>query len=491
MRRLAGLLEIAERFPNVYCSVGTHPHHADEEDGIAAAELIELASHPKIVALGEAGLDNFYDNGSPEAQERGFRAHIAAARATGLPLVIHTRDADEACGRILEDEMAKGPFRAVLHCYTGGRDLAMKAIALGLSISFTGILTFKKSQALRDLAAELPADRIMVETDAPYLAPGKFRGKRNEPSYVVEVAKVLAETRGRFAGRDFATDHGKFLPAVQQSAGSESCGMTLTLTVLGCGSSAGVPRPALGWGACDPNNPKNRRRRCSLLAERAGEGGITRIVIDTSPDLREQLIDANVDHIDAVFLTHEHADQTHGIDDLRSVVLHQRRRIPVYLNQSTADHVLLRFSYCFVSPPGSDYPPILDHHSIEAGESRTIEGKGGPVTLSAFIMQHGNIPALGYRIGDAAYTPDVSDIPAESWPYLKDLDLWIIDGLRYAGHPSHFSVNDALAWIDRFKPRRAVITNMHSDLDYEVLRQSLPKGVIPAYDGMRLTLERA
>ena len=153
-------------------------------------------------------------------------------------------------------------------------------------------------------------------------------------------------------------------------------------------------------------------------------------------------------------------------------------------------HILLRFSYCFVAAPGSGYPPILDHHSIEAGESRTIEGKGGPVTLSAFILQHGNIPALGYRIADAAYTPDVNDIPRESWPYLENLDLWIIDGLRYTGHPSHFSVNDALSWIDRFKPRRAVITNMHSDLDYEVLRQSLPPGVIPAYDGMRLTLER-
>jgi TatD DNase family protein len=196
VRRLDGLLSIAQRFPNVYCSVGTHPHHADEEDGIPADELIELTRHPKVVALGEAGLDNFYENGSPQAQERGFRVHIAAARATGLPLVIHTREADEDCGRILEDEMAKGPFRGVLHCYTGGRELAMKAISLGLSISFTGILTFKKSLALRELAAELPADRIMVETDAPYLAPGKFRGKRNEPSYVVEIAKVLAEARG-------------------------------------------------------------------------------------------------------------------------------------------------------------------------------------------------------------------------------------------------------------------------------------------------------
>ena len=196
VRKVDGLLSIAARFPNVYCSVGTHPHNADEEDGITPDELIALTRHPKVVALGEAGLDNFYKDGSPEAQERGFRAHIAAARATGLPLVIHTREADEACGRILEDEIAKGPFKAVLHCYTGGRELAMKAIGLGLSISFTGILTFKNSQAIRDIAAELPADRIMVETDAPYLAPGKFRGKRNEPSFVTETARVLAETRG-------------------------------------------------------------------------------------------------------------------------------------------------------------------------------------------------------------------------------------------------------------------------------------------------------
>jgi phosphoribosyl 1,2-cyclic phosphate phosphodiesterase len=264
--------------------------------------------------------------------------------------------------------------------------------------------------------------------------------------------------------------------------------MTVTLTILGCGSSAGVPRPALGWGRCDPTNPRNRRRRCSLLAERSSKEGITRVVVDTSPDLREQLIDAHVDHIDAVFLTHEHADQTHGIDDLRSVVLHQRRRIPVYLNQSTAKDVMHRFSYCFISPPGSDYPPILTQHSIEAGESQTVDGKGGPLTLSAFIMQHGNIPALGYRIGDAAYTPDVSDIPEQSWPSLQNLDLWIIDGLRYAPHPSHFSVDDALSWIARFKHSRAVITNMHSDLDYEVLRQSLPTGVVPAHDGMRLVV---
>ena len=196
VRKLDGLLRITDRFPNVYCSVGTHPHNADEEDGITADELIALTKHPKVVALGEAGLDNHYTDGSPAAQERGFRAHIAAARATGLPLVIHTREADERCGEILDEEVAKGPFKAVLHCYTGGRELAIKAIDLGLSISFTGILTFKNSQSIRDIAAELPADRIMVETDAPYLAPGKYRGKRNEPSFVTETARVLAETRG-------------------------------------------------------------------------------------------------------------------------------------------------------------------------------------------------------------------------------------------------------------------------------------------------------
>ena len=320
VKRLGGLLAIAERFPNVYCSVGTHPHHADEEDGIPAGELIELAKHPKVVALGEAGLDYFYEHGSREAQERGFRAHIAAARATGLPLVIHTREADEDCGRILEDEVAKGPFRAVLHCYTGGRELAMKAIGLGLSISFTGILTFKKSRS--------PA-RSRRRT------PGRSHHGRNRLalSGARQVSRQAQRTvlRGRsrksaggdarrLAGRDFAPDDGKLLPAIFKSAVAEGCRMTVTLTILGCGSSAGVPRPALGWGACDPNNPKNRRRRCSLLVERTGAHGTTRIVIDTSPDLREQLIDANVDHIDAVFLTHEHADQTHGIDDLRSVV---------------------------------------------------------------------------------------------------------------------------------------------------------------------------
>lgn len=196
VKQIDGLRAIAERYPNVYFSVGTHPHQADEEDGIPAEELIALAQHPKAVAFGEAGLDYFYKHSSPEAQARGVRAHIAAARETGLPLVIHTREADEDCGRILDEEMEKGAFRAVLHCYTGGLALAKKAVAHGLYVSFTGILTFRNSQNVRDVAAEIPLDRIMVETDAPFLAPGKYRGKRNEPSFVTEIAKALAELRG-------------------------------------------------------------------------------------------------------------------------------------------------------------------------------------------------------------------------------------------------------------------------------------------------------
>jgi TatD DNase family protein len=196
VKRHAAVSAIAERFASVFCSVGTHPHNAHEELDVSVQNLVELANKPKVVAIGEAGLDYHYDYSPREAQEQGLRNHIAAARETGLPLVIHSRDADADMAQILEEEMGKGAFPAVLHCFTGGLELAQRAIALGLYISFTGIVTFKKSDALRSIAAALPADRILVETDAPYLAPGPYRGKRNEPSYVVETAKTLAQVCG-------------------------------------------------------------------------------------------------------------------------------------------------------------------------------------------------------------------------------------------------------------------------------------------------------
>jgi TatD DNase family protein len=196
VRRFDRVLRIAEAHDNVFCSVGTHPHYAHEELDVPVEEIIRLSRHPKVVAIGEAGLDYFYDNSPRPAQEQGFRTHIAAARETGLPLVIHARDADSDVAAVLEDEMTRGAFAAVLHCYTGGADLARRGVALGLYISFSGILTFKKSDDLREIAREVPLDRLLVETDAPYLAPGKYRGKRNEPAYVVETAAELARLKG-------------------------------------------------------------------------------------------------------------------------------------------------------------------------------------------------------------------------------------------------------------------------------------------------------
>jgi TatD DNase family protein len=196
VKRHAQVLAITEKIPEVFCSVGTHPHYAHEEPDVDAQKLVGLAKHPKIVAIGEAGLDYFRNNSPREAQAASFRQHIAAARESGLPLVIHSRDCDADMMQILREESGKGAFPAVLHCFTGGRELAFAAIDLGHYVSFTGILTFKNSDALREIAAALPADRIMVETDAPYLAPLPYRGKRNEPAYVVETAKVLADVRG-------------------------------------------------------------------------------------------------------------------------------------------------------------------------------------------------------------------------------------------------------------------------------------------------------
>ncbi|WP_099867765.1 TatD family hydrolase [Pararhizobium haloflavum] len=196
VRRFADILAIAERYDNVYCSVGTHPHNAAEEAGIEAEELIALSQHPKVVAIGEAGLDYHYDKAPRELQAKGFRTHIAAARATGLPLVIHARDADDDVAAILEEETGRGPFPFILHCFSAGRHLAEKGVELGGYVSFSGILTFKKSDELRAIARDVPMNRLLVETDAPYLAPTPHRGRRNEPSYVVHTAKVLADTLG-------------------------------------------------------------------------------------------------------------------------------------------------------------------------------------------------------------------------------------------------------------------------------------------------------
>jgi phosphoribosyl 1,2-cyclic phosphate phosphodiesterase len=262
----------------------------------------------------------------------------------------------------------------------------------------------------------------------------------------------------------------------------------IVATILGCGSSGGVPRIGGDWGTCDPHNPKNRRRRCSLLLEGFSEGSAepTRIVIDTGCDLREQLLDADVDRIDAVLYTHEHADHTHGIDDLRVLALNSRRRIDVYFSQEAANRIVPGFAYCFTAPPGSAYPPILTQHVISAGTPLKVAGPGGDITILPFAQEHGDIVSLGFRIGAFAYSCDISGVPKASEAAVSGLDLWVVDALRPSRHPAHFSLQQSLDAIEKYAPKRAVLTHLHIDMDYETVYAETPEHVEPAYDGMRI-----
>jgi phosphoribosyl 1,2-cyclic phosphate phosphodiesterase len=261
--------------------------------------------------------------------------------------------------------------------------------------------------------------------------------------------------------------------------------MSLTYTILGCGSSMGVPRVALGWGDCDPNNPKNRRRRCSLLITQTNAiGQHTRVLIDVTPDCREQLLDAQVEWLDGVLITHEHADHTHGIDDLRPLFVAKRRRVDVYLDEPTARAMHARFGYCFKSPPGSDYPPIVEEKRLTPGHAVRISGQGGDIEALPMLQHHGDIASLGFRIGNVAYSADIKSLPEESLPLMQGLDVWIVDALRKSPHPSHMNLDEALEWIARVKPKRAILTNLHTDMDYAALRAELPPHIEPGFDGM-------
>jgi len=264
----------------------------------------------------------------------------------------------------------------------------------------------------------------------------------------------------------------------------------LRVTIMGCGSSPGVPRIGNDWGACDPNEPKNRRSRCSLLIERFGKGDTpTTIVVDTGPDFRTQLLAARVNHIDGVIYTHSHADHIHGIDDLRAIWQSSKKLVDIYADAPTINRLEQAFGYCFASPAGSFYPPMLKHHAVEVGAPIKINGAGGPVEIRTFRQVHGDIVTLGLRVGGLAYSCDISDLPPESLDAVRKLDVWIVDALRHRTHPSHFSVAESLDWIGRIKPRRAILTHMHTDLDYQQLCRDLPDHVAPAYDGMQLELD--
>jgi phosphoribosyl 1,2-cyclic phosphate phosphodiesterase len=264
--------------------------------------------------------------------------------------------------------------------------------------------------------------------------------------------------------------------------------MTLRFVILGCGSSGGVPRIGNVWGACDPAEPKNRRRRAALLVERHGPHGVTRVLVDTPPDLREQLLDARVSALDAVIYTHDHADHSHGIDELRVLALAAGRRLPAYMDPPTTANLEARFSYCFTAPEGSLYPPILRPMPIVAGTCFSVPGAGGPIDILPCQQMHGELGSLGFRIGGLAYSPDVSAIPAATVPLLRGLDVWIVDALRQAPHPSHFSLEEALQWIGHLAPKRAILTHLHTDLDYRTLKRQLKPHIEPAYDGMEIEL---
>ena len=259
----------------------------------------------------------------------------------------------------------------------------------------------------------------------------------------------------------------------------------IRVTILGCGSSGGVPRLGGHWGDCDPDNPRNRRRRCSVLVERAGPDGTTSVLIDTSPDLRSQLLDTGTGRLDGVVYTHSHADHVHGIDDLRMIVFNMRARVPVWADGDTQNALLSRFGYAFIQPEGSPYPPILDLKSISGPFE--IDGPGGPIPFVPFEVNHGAIDALGFRIGDLAYLPDVAKIPEDAWTHLQDLDVWIVDALRRSPHPTHSHLENTLEWIAQQAPKRAVLTNMHIDLDYATVEAETPDHITPAYDGMVIT----
>jgi phosphoribosyl 1,2-cyclic phosphate phosphodiesterase len=256
----------------------------------------------------------------------------------------------------------------------------------------------------------------------------------------------------------------------------------LRFTILGCGSSGGVPRLGGHWGDCDPAEPRNTRRRCSLLVERESAAGTTRVLIDTSPDLRAQLLDAGVGDLQGVVWTHAHADHVHGLDDLRMIVFNMRERLRCWADGDTQNDLFSRFGYAFVQPEGSPYPPILQMHTIDGPFE--IDGPGGAIRLQPFKVNHGSIDALGFRIGDLAYLPDVATMSEEAWDAVRDLDCWVLDALRRTPHPTHAHLALSLEWIARADPRRAVLTNMHVDLDYATVRAETPDHVTPAHDGM-------
>ena len=349
-----------------------------------------------MVAIGESGLDYFYDKAPRDRQAASFRTHVRAARETGLPLIVHTRDADEDTMAILEEEMAAGPYTGVIHCFSSGRGLAERAVAIGLYLGIGGMLTFRRSEEIRAIVKDMPIERLILETDSPYLAPVPMRGKTNEPAFTAHVAKVLAELKGVGLAELEAVTTEKLLRAVPEGPGLPPCRMKVT--VLGCGTSAGVPQIGCGCPVCTSTDPRNKRRRCSILIEAQGLS----ILVDTGPDLREQCLSAGIGRIDALLYTHAHADHIHGIDDLRAINNLMMAPVEAYAHASVFERIRSRFPYVFEGGR-SDFGywrPEIRPHPID-GPFRL-----GEVEVDAFRQKHGRGESWGFRIGRFAYSTD-------------------------------------------------------------------------------------
>ena len=359
----SAIIAIAEREPDVWATVGVHPHEADAHPDLGAAALVDAAAHHRVIAIGECGLDYFYDKSDRNAQRDRFAAHIEAARESGLPLVVHTRDAEADTAEMLGAAVREGGVTGVLHCFTGSADLARKALDFGFFICLSGIVTFKNARDLQETAKFVPADRLLVETDSPFLAPVPNRGKTCEPAFVADTAAFVAALRDEPIDDLAAATTANFFNLFQKAG-------RMKVRILGCGTSSGVPRIGNDWGQCDPAEPKNRRTRSSILVESVGQ----RLLVDCGPDLREQLLAAEVGEVDAVIVTHDHADHVHGIDDLRPIAQSSGRPVPFRARPAVLDRLAERFRYAFDG--NAFYPAVLEAEPLVADEFELGSARG-------------------------------------------------------------------------------------------------------------------
>lgn len=468
---IAGLASSTEL---LYFAVGVHPNDAaDDKDGVE--KMKDHLSHEKMVALGETGLDYLRSSTDKRAQRQSFEKHIELALSENLPLIVHSREAEEDTISMLK--AAGGKARGVMHCFTGSRKMAEEALELGFYISFSGIVTFKNAAALQDVAEKVPMDRILIETDSPYLAPEPYRGKTNEPSYVVEVARKLASIHGVDIEDVAVRTTDNFLDLFDRVK------RPMRITILGCGFSGGVPKSDGSWGICRRENPRNKRSRCTIAIEH--EKKVT--LVDAGPDIRLQLNRAGIKRVDQVLFTHDHADHVHGIDDLKP--FGRENPVPCYGDRETLNSIRKRFEYCFQIPKGKEkdkFRPFCTEVEVDIEKGFFVGGL--PVTITK--QEHGKSYSLGFRFGKLAYSNDVSHLSLEQLDTLRGLSLWIVDCIGEIPHVSHSHLEQTLSWAREIKPEWAILTNLGNKMDYEILRRKCSEigdvNLLPAYDCMVL-----